>query len=104
EALQPLDPLRTSESERVLRASPYINDAHILVEPVAGARDSVDLLVLVHDKWSIDVDGEADLSSASARVRERNFLGWGQSVEQRVGVALGEPRLDLSGSHQVYNV
>ena len=103
-AMQPLDPLQVSESERVLRASPFVNDARILVERVQGTRDSVDLLVLVHDKWSIDVSAEADLSSASATVREKNLLGWGQSVEQRIGYVLGEPDLYFSGAHQVYNI
>jgi len=104
ESMQQLDPLRMSESERALRASPHINDARILVQPVEGERDSVDLLVLVHDKWSIDVDGEADLTSASGRIRDRNFMGWGQSLQQRVGFEPGVPQLDLSGSHEVYNV
>ncbi|MEO7080812.1 MAG: hypothetical protein ABIY71_04755 [Flavobacteriales bacterium] len=102
--LQPLDPLSVSESERVLRNSPFVNDARIIVEPVVGSRDSVDLLVLVHDKWSIDVDGEADLTSATARIRDKNLLGWGQSVEQRVGYKLGQPQLYLMGSHEVYNI
>lgn len=102
--LQPLDPLQVSESERVLRASPFVNDARIIVQPVEGAKDSVDLLVQVHDKWSIDVSAEADLTSASARIREKNFLGWGQGVEQRVGYVMGRPKLYLSGSHEVYNI
>lgn len=101
---EPLDPLVVSESERVLRAAPFVNDARIIVQPVEGAKDSVDLLVLVHDKWSIDADGEADLTSASGRIRERNFLGWGQRVEQRVGYVLGEPSLRFSGAHEVYNI
>jgi hypothetical protein len=102
--LRPLDPLQVSESERVLRATPFVTDARILVQPVAGTKDSVDLLVMVHDKWSIDVSGEADLTSASATVREKNLLGWGQSVEQRVGYLMGQPKLSLSGAHQVYNI
>lgn len=102
--LQPLDPLQVSESERVLRASPFVTDARIIVRPVKGTRDSVDLLVLVHDKWSIDVSGEADLSSASALVRERNLLGWGQRVEQRVAYVLDQPQLSFSGAHEVYNI
>ncbi|MEO8734524.1 MAG: hypothetical protein ABI373_09340, partial [Flavobacteriales bacterium] len=102
--LQPLDPLQVTESERVIRASPFVTEARITVEPVQGAKDSVDLVILVHDKWSIDVDGEGDLSSGSVSVRERNFLGWGQAVEQQVGVVLGQPQLLLSGSHQVYNI
>ena len=101
---KPLDPLQATESERVIRTSPFVTEARIIVLPVAGAKDSVDLLVLVHDKWSIDLDGEADLTSASGRLREKNFMGWGQAVEQRVGYVLGEPQLYLSGSHQVYNI
>jgi hypothetical protein len=101
---QPLDPLQASESERVLRASPFITEARIIVEPVVGAKDSVDLVVLVHDKWSIDVDGEGDLTSGSVRVRERNFLGWGQALEQQAGAVLGEPQFHFSGSHRVYNI
>jgi hypothetical protein len=102
--LQRLEPLKVSESERVLRASPFVNDARIVVQPVGQARDSVDLLVLVHDKWSVDVSGEADLTSASGTVQERNFLGWGQRLEQRVGYVLGESSLHWSGSHEVYNI
>lgn len=102
--LQPLDPLKVAESERVLRASPFVNDARILVRPVHSAPDSVDLIVLVHDKWSIDVDGEADLTSASVRLREKNFLGLGQALEQRVGYRLGIAAPDLAGEHAVYNI
>lgn len=101
--LHRLDPLEVSESERVIRASPFVTDARIIVEPVEGSRDSVDLLVFVHDKWSIDVDGEADLTSASVRIRDKNLLGWGQSIQQRVGYKLGETELYLAGSHEVYN-
>lgn len=99
---QPLDPLQVTESERVLRAAPFVNDARIIAKPVG--KGSVDLVVLVHDKWSVDVDGEADLTSASARLRERNFLGWGQGLTQRVGYRLDEPKLELSGAHDVYNI
>lgn len=102
--LQPLDALQASESERVLRASPFVTDARIIVQPVVGSKDSVDLLVLVHDKWSIDVSGEADLTSASARIRERNLLGWGQSLQQSVGYSMDEPQLSFSGAHEVYNI
>lgn len=101
---QRLDPLKVSESERVLREQPFVNEARILVEPVAEAPDSVDLLVLVHDKWSIDASGEASLNGASGTIRERNFLGYGQSIEQGLGFALGQPKLSASGTHQVYNI
>ncbi len=101
---QHLDPLKVSESERVLRTQPFVNDARILVQPAADAPDSVDLLVLVHDKWSIDGSGQASLNSASGTLQERNFLGYGQRIEQGLGYTLGQPKLSASGTHQVYNI
>lgn len=101
---RPLDPLEVSESERVLRTQPFVNDARIVAQPVAAAPDSLDLLVLVHDKWSIGASGSADLSSADGKLSERNFLGLGQSLEQGVGYTLGEKQPRLNGSHEVYNI
>lgn len=103
-ALKPLIPLQLSESERVLRASPNVNDARIIVEPVPDAPDSVDLLVLVHDEWSLNFSGQASPNSASGSIQEKNFLGLGQSLEQGLGLTQGESRPDLWGSHQVYNM
>lgn len=102
--MRPLDPLQLSESERVLRTQAYVNDARIEVRPVAGTKDSVDLVVLVHDRWSIDADAEGDLGGGSVRLRERNLMGWGQTLEQRLGVHLDRPQLDWVAQHQVPNI
>ena len=99
-----LDPLKIAESERVLRASPMVTEAAIRVVPLPGTRDSVDVIVLVHDKWSIDVSGEGDLGSASVTLRDRNFLGWGQELEQLVVYGFGSPQVELKGHHSVYNI
>ena len=99
-----LDPLKIAESERVLRASPMVNDAALRVVRVAGSKDSVDVIVVVQDKWNIDVSGEGDLGGASATFRDRNFLGWGQELEQRVVYANGGPKLELDGHHSIYNI
>lgn len=99
-----LDPLKVSESERLLRAQPYVNDARIEVLPVPGRPQEVDLVVLVHDRWSVVVHVEGDLAGGSVRVEERNVLGWGHLLSQRVGVELGRPKVEYEGEYAVYNI
>jgi len=99
-----LDPLRIAESERLLRASPVVNDARIVVHRAQRSRDSVDVFVVVHDKWNYDLSIEGDLTSASTTARDRNFLGLGQELEQRVVYGPGFERPELSGKHRVYNI
>ena len=99
-----LDPLKLTESERLLRASPVVNAARIMVHRVPGATDSVDLEVSVLDKWTIDVVGGLSTSDGSITVRDRNLLGFGQRFEQGVGYSLGASRPDLNGQYVVYNI
>jgi peptidoglycan hydrolase-like protein with peptidoglycan-binding domain len=102
--LDRLDPLKVTESERVLRASAIVNDASVRVVRVNGTKDSVDVIVLVHDKWSMDASGEGDLGSATLTGRDRNLLGWGQELEQQVTYGLGSSQIGLRGRHSVYNI
>ncbi len=99
-----LDPLKITESERVLRASAMVNDASVRVVRVTGAKDSVDVIVVVHDKWSMDVAAQGDLSSATLSGRDRNLLGWGQELEQKVIYGVGSSQIGLQGRHSVYNI
>ena len=103
-AFEALDPMKITESERILRASPMITDAAVRVAPLAGSKDSVDVVVLVHDNWSIDVSAEGDLGSVSATGRDRNLLGWGQELEQRVVYVNGVSQPELQGHHSIYNI
>lgn len=102
--LDTLDPVKIAESERLLRASPVVNDARITVKRSANSKDSVDVLVVVHDKWNFDVFGEGDLGSVAATFRDRNVLGLGQELEQRIVYAPGMKQPELSGKHTVYNI
>ena len=99
-----LDPLKVTESERMLRTSPAVNDARITVIPVGGRKDSVDVRVRVLDRWSIDAGADGDLSRANLRVTERNLLGLGQELEQRAVVNFQGPFLELTGHHRIYNI
>lgn len=97
-----VDALKVTESERLLRASPMVNDARITVS--GAGKDSVDVHVVVHDKWNFDLSGEGSFDSFSLTARDRNFLGFGQQLEQKVVYGPGYERPQLSGQHRVYNI
>ncbi|MDQ3099961.1 MAG: hypothetical protein M3R08_01125 [Bacteroidota bacterium] len=99
-----LDPLKITESERILRTSPAINDARITVLPVGLKKDSVDLIVRVLDRWTIDVGADGDLTTANARARERNLFGLGHELEQKLSFRFNEEFVELRGTHRVYNI
>ncbi len=99
-----LDPLKTVESERILRTSPAINDARILIVPAGLNSDSVDVVVRVLDRWSLDVGADGDLSSATVRATERNLLGLGHELEQRMTFRFDQQFLRMRGHHRVYNI
>lgn len=99
---QPLNALTVSESERLLRASGYINDARIIVSSV-GKSDSVDVLVLVQDKWSITGEAVGSSTSADVNLRDFNFLGLGQRFEQYVEYQRSD-RYNFRGAYTIDNI
>lgn len=97
-----LDPLRLSESERLLRATPMVNDARIRARAAKGAKDSVDVVVLIQDRWSLDGGISGDQTSVSAELVERNLLGTGQEFSQSFAYTLDAPYPEWGGTHRVY--
>lgn len=71
-----------ADNERHLRDLPFIHDAKIIVTPVRGHRDSVDVIVLTKDILSIggslDVRGP---KNSSVILKEDNHLGWGDRFQ-----------------------
>jgi hypothetical protein len=80
-----LDPEDLADTERLLRATSFIQEAHILVAPLAAAGDSVDLIVITRDRWTLGVDLKIkSVSSYDVRVADRNFAGWGHEFENQL--------------------
>lgn len=79
-----INPLAISETERLLRGAVFINDARITIIPTKNP-DSVDVDVLVQDKWSITVPVLITDVYANAKFRNQNLFGLGQQFEQYVG-------------------
>jgi len=95
---------RIYETERLLRALPFVKDAHI--DPVAQPDGTVTAHVRVRDAWTTQVDaGFSQVGgqrSMNFGIDEKNFLGMGKSVafdlskdheRSTWGLAYGDPQL-----------
>jgi hypothetical protein len=83
-ANKPLDPYKLADNERYLRDLPFILDARIVVKPVRGNRDMVDVFVYTRDVFSIG--GSLSVKSKTSveyRIYDANLSGWGQRTEYR---------------------
>lgn len=77
-----LDPFIISDNERYLRSLDFLQDARILVRSVPGAPDSVDLLIVTKDLFSIKLVVDNDgFNAGRVRLSENNFLGMGQKIQ-----------------------
>jgi len=101
----PIDPLELLESERLLRGTTFIRDARIIVQPVAGTRDSFDILIITQDYWSIRFSVDATESRVRYRLTEKNMMGWGHEFDNRLTDKLKTSSpLYLDGSYSIPNV
>ncbi|MCU7495438.1 MAG: hypothetical protein HF314_10055 [Ignavibacteria bacterium] len=77
-----LVPYEVAESERLLRQNDFIYDSKILVSRVKNSRDSVDVLVLVQDVWSITGGASYQPQDKTGKVsfKDINFLGFGNEI------------------------
>lgn len=76
-----LNSYKVADNERLIRSLNYIQDARILVNTLPDNEDSVDLVVVVKDLFSIGGElSSFGLGPTSIRgnVSEANFLGWGR--------------------------
>ncbi|MDE2975122.1 MAG: hypothetical protein OXU64_10480 [Gemmatimonadota bacterium] len=73
------DPMLLEESERILRALPFIADADIY--PVEVGEREVHVVVDTHDEWTLKLDGRFEfggrLRVTQASFREENLMGTG---------------------------
>ena len=76
-----LEPFLLADNERYLRDLSYIQDARFIVLPVGSLKDSVDIIVLTKDIFSLGVNVQ-NLSLANSQVSftEDNIGGWGNRI------------------------
>lgn len=77
---QPLDTFLIAESARLLRSQNYIREVRIVPKPISNNKDSVDIVVITLDSWSLIPKGSYSSSQYRLGVRERNIVGTGHHL------------------------
>jgi hypothetical protein len=105
--MEPLEPLALVESERLLRQTDYLLDARIIVDERTTTEDSVDVLVITKDIFSLGGSGSYSPSSGAGRVslRELNFLGLGHQVRGSHRFNMNAPRpWEVTAGYTIENI
>lgn len=78
----PLNPYRLADNERTLRNLSFIMDARIYVKSISKSADSVDLIVITRDVFSLSGDFTSHFPTKyKIGIRDVNFLGLGQLIQ-----------------------
>jgi hypothetical protein len=79
---KPLDPYKLADNERYLRDLTFILDARIIVKPVEGNSEMVDVLVVTRDVFSLGGSfSTASSTSFDFKVYDANVGGMGQRIQ-----------------------
>ncbi len=79
---KPIDPYRLADNERYLRDLNFILDARIVIKPIRGNHDMVDVLVITRDVFSIGASfTPKSQSSFKFDLYDANLSGLGQRSE-----------------------
>lgn len=78
----PINAYKLSDNERHLRTLDFIHDARIFVMPILGTNDSVDILVVTRDLFSIAGGAASEgTNHITTNLYETNLGGMGQRLE-----------------------
>jgi hypothetical protein len=100
----PVNAYKLADNERLIRTLNFIQDARILVTPQPDNPDSVDLVVVVKDLFSIaGAIGSLGYPPLSIRgnISEANFMGMGQRVQ--LGANIEQNRNPAFGPQFLYS-
>lgn len=76
---------RFLDTEELLRALDYLEDARIYIQQVPEKSGLVDVVVVTHDVWPIALDFDVPhLNSGKLNIWHRNLFGLGLNVEQGI--------------------
>lgn len=80
-----LDPYELADNERIIRALAFIQDARIKVAPRGGASDTVDIVLVTKDIWSISASVKPrGFMEGTFNVTDRNILGLGHELDNDI--------------------
>ncbi|MDR3023067.1 hypothetical protein [Chryseobacterium sp.] len=92
------------ESERLLRAMPFVNRVNISVSDSTSSKDSIDVVVKVLDSWSLKPRISYSGSKIGLGATEENVLGLGHTLDFLYRNDSKEKQDYLLGSYTTYNL
>ncbi|BAP32648.1 uncharacterized protein CHSO_3611 [Chryseobacterium sp. StRB126] len=92
------------ESERLMRAMPFINRVNISVSDDTSSKDSIDVVVKVLDSWSLKPRVSYSGSKIGLGVTEENVLGLGHTLDFLYRNDSKEKQDYVLGSYTTYNL
>lgn len=92
------------ESERLMRAMPFINRVNISVSDDTSNKDSIDVVVKVLDSWSLKPRISYSGSKIGLGVTEENVLGLGHTFDFLYRNDSKEKQDYVLGSYTTYNL
>lgn len=78
---KPLNPFKLADNERFLRDLDFVLDARIFIVPLLSTEDSVDVLVLTRDVFSIGGSVSPRTDGFKFKAYDVNVLGMGQRLQ-----------------------
>ncbi|RAV99735.1 hypothetical protein DQQ10_16945 [Pseudochryseolinea flava] len=98
---KPLNPYKVADNERYLRDLDFILDSKIIVRSIKGKPDSVDVVVITRDVFSLSGIGSArSIDEFTGGLYEANLLGMGQRVQ--FDAAFEVDRKPVTGFRMLY--
>jgi hypothetical protein len=79
-----LDPKLLLESERLIRGQRYIREVTIIPIDINNSKDSIDIKIRVLDSWTLIPTGSLSSTESSAKLTERNILGFGHLISGNI--------------------
>ncbi|HET6557640.1 MAG TPA: hypothetical protein VFG54_10030 [Prolixibacteraceae bacterium] len=103
---KPLNPDLVMDNERFLRSLPYLKDVRFIVEKRKNNKDTVDILILTKDVFSLGVTGRfGDIHSGRLGVYDKNVLGIGHEVGLTAfGHSIKKPHLGIEAYYAINNL
>ena len=98
---KPLNPYKLADNERYLRDLDFILDSKIIIKPIRGNPDSVDIVVITRDVFSLGATvSSGGIDQITAGLYDANLMGLGQRFEVDAGFEVG--RTPFTGLNFLY--
>lgn len=101
-----LNPDLVMDNERFLRSLPYLKDVRFILEVRPQSPDTVNILILTKDVFSLGVTGRfGDIHSGRLGIYDKNVLGIGHEIGLTAfGHSVKKPHLGIEAYYAINNI